>query len=500
MPNNKGSDDLFRLIHSLTAEEKGYCKKFLTRHTSQGNNYMLLFDTINRQKKFEEQSLKADFKNYAVLKVYLKDMITDCLQLYYRNNHSHIHLFNQLQKAHIYIIKGLHEDAIKILEKQLIQARKMEIFSVERYLLRMLMEQNVYANNKTDLVTSFLEKYREDTTKNANIENNITEFEILSLEWYIRFKQTERYAEPKNIQDVQKDILQQPTHSDRAEMRKLIALNWIELIQNNMVGVYNVSGKRVSLAQHFKTKKDTSFNIVPVLNNHIINCMKLKKYKEAEALCTLMIEMEKKDKLYFDLAFVLGNLNKILSCYETAQFKKGFNRIMQVDEQMLSLHKSKKDETWKSLLRGYIITKIIFLFASGKHKECWAVLQESYKNITEDILMLPNILLLQMMIQVEFENYYMLKDMVKKSVKKIEQQQLGSPTFDILISFFKEVDNVNLKKLAFNVRHDLNKHYKEKNIASSKLFGMIDYIHWFTHLQSGKTLEIVVSESQSASK
>lgn len=43
-----GSDDLYRLIHSLTTEEKGYFKKFAKRHTSGGNKYLQLFDDINR--------------------------------------------------------------------------------------------------------------------------------------------------------------------------------------------------------------------------------------------------------------------------------------------------------------------------------------------------------------------------------------------------------------------------------------------------------------------
>ena len=70
-----GSDDLFRLIHSLTPEEKGYYKKLAKRHTARGTNYVKLFDAINEQEVFEEKTLKEQFKHYAVMKVYLKDMI-----------------------------------------------------------------------------------------------------------------------------------------------------------------------------------------------------------------------------------------------------------------------------------------------------------------------------------------------------------------------------------------------------------------------------------------
>jgi len=80
MARLQGSDVLFRLIHSLTTEEKGYFKKFAKRHTPKQNIYLKIFDTICKQQSFEEESLKRTFKNYAVAKVYLKELLTDsCL-------------------------------------------------------------------------------------------------------------------------------------------------------------------------------------------------------------------------------------------------------------------------------------------------------------------------------------------------------------------------------------------------------------------------------------
>ncbi len=53
-----GSDDLYRLIHSLTTEEKGYFKKLALRHSPKGSKHLKLFDAIAAQKTFEEASLK----------------------------------------------------------------------------------------------------------------------------------------------------------------------------------------------------------------------------------------------------------------------------------------------------------------------------------------------------------------------------------------------------------------------------------------------------------
>lgn len=105
MARTKGSDELYKLIHSLTTEEKGYFKKFAQRHTASGNQYLQLFDIISKQQTFEETELKKNYKSYARMKVYLKDLITDAMLMHYRNNHPHIHLLNQIQKIHLLLVQ-----------------------------------------------------------------------------------------------------------------------------------------------------------------------------------------------------------------------------------------------------------------------------------------------------------------------------------------------------------------------------------------------------------
>jgi len=493
MPNLKGSDELYRLVHSLTAEEKGYFRKFTTRHTSQGNNYLLLFDAIAHQKKFDELVLKERFNNYRVMKVYLKDMITDCLLLYYRNNHAHIHLLNQLQKIHLLIIKGFNEEAMKLIDKLMIQSRIKELFSIERYLLRMHLELSVYANNDVDSITAFLDNYNQDVISNSNNEADLTAFELLSIDWFIRFKKSDLQQDAGNVKEALQKISSRKPLSKRAEMRKLITLNWLGLMSNDMNTVYKFSQERVELAQQFKTNHDSSLNIVPVMHNHIMNCMKLKKFKEAEALSRQMIETESKDKLHYDLAFVLGNIYKISSCYETAQFKKGWSIITSVEEKMDELQKIKKDETWNSLFRSFKICKLIFLFVNKKFQECWHQMQESYRTISHDTLMLPNILMLDIMIQIEFGNYELANEMAKKGEKKIQQTNLGNPALVTLFHFFKHVNADNLTKLSADSIKKLNKNIKEQHTPPFKLFGVIDITHWLISKNSGKALEEVVS-------
>ena len=83
------SDDLFRLIKSLTKSEKGYFKKFAAKNTAGSKqNYLVLFDAIDDMETYDEDLLRKKLKNeqflkqLAVYKVYLFNLILKALHLY----------------------------------------------------------------------------------------------------------------------------------------------------------------------------------------------------------------------------------------------------------------------------------------------------------------------------------------------------------------------------------------------------------------------------------
>lgn len=63
------SDDLFFLIKSLTPAEKRYFKRFSTIYSgNKDNNYLRLFEVINKQKEYDEEAIKRKFKKEAFIK------------------------------------------------------------------------------------------------------------------------------------------------------------------------------------------------------------------------------------------------------------------------------------------------------------------------------------------------------------------------------------------------------------------------------------------------
>lgn len=87
----KPNTDLFRLIKSLTRNEKGYFKKYAQVHGNTKNaDYLLLFDEIDKQQDtYDEARLIARLKgkpmvhHLSVVKNYLFEMILKSLRSFH---------------------------------------------------------------------------------------------------------------------------------------------------------------------------------------------------------------------------------------------------------------------------------------------------------------------------------------------------------------------------------------------------------------------------------
>src|SRR4051812_37900043 len=115
-------DSLFRLIKSLSRNEKGYFKKYSSMHIIGGeNNYIRLFDAIEKQKKFNEEAIKKHFsegkiiKQFSSAKNYLFTLILESLESY--NSGMEAELIRQQNYIGILIQKGLYKEAGKVIKK-----------------------------------------------------------------------------------------------------------------------------------------------------------------------------------------------------------------------------------------------------------------------------------------------------------------------------------------------------------------------------------------------
>jgi len=158
----KATDDLFRLIKSLTKSEKGYFKKYASKNAPGGkSNYVLLFDAIDEMEAYDEELLRKKLKNQAfvsqipVYKVYLFNLILKSLTLYGAFENTETKLSEMIRNAKILEKKQMHREALKILKKAKEIAYKyeneksmVEILFQERGIYMVMPDKNVLEKRK----------------------------------------------------------------------------------------------------------------------------------------------------------------------------------------------------------------------------------------------------------------------------------------------------------------------------------------------------------------
>lgn len=123
----KATNDLYKLIKSLTKTEKTYFKKFAVRHNPKENNAFLrlfnAFELKNDDPRYNENDIKKKFKNeqfvnqLPVIKNYLYNTILKSLSLYYLEEKVSIKLNYLLNSANVLYDKELYNESLKILSK-----------------------------------------------------------------------------------------------------------------------------------------------------------------------------------------------------------------------------------------------------------------------------------------------------------------------------------------------------------------------------------------------
>ncbi|CAN5427109.1 hypothetical protein BH10BAC1_BH10BAC1_18940 [soil metagenome] len=154
------SNELFKLIKSLSQSEKRFFKIYATRHViGEQNNYVQLFDAIANQKQYDEKVVKEKFEGEAFInrfpavKNYLQQLILKSMRNFHAGSTIDIELKEMLIDIDFLYQKGLYKHCQKI-------HTKAEILAVETDKKTRLLE-----------ILEWKAKLQQATNKNAAEEH-----------------------------------------------------------------------------------------------------------------------------------------------------------------------------------------------------------------------------------------------------------------------------------------------------------------------------------------
>jgi hypothetical protein len=154
--NMKASAELHQLIRSMSMSEKRYFKIHSSRHVIGGdaNNYMQLFDAIDKQDAYDEEEVKRSFggrtfiKHLPSEKHYLYHQVLDSLNSFNRDKTFLSRYANILVSIEILYNRGLFTQCKKLIDKA-----KKEAYSLERFSMLLLIlrwETLIYIKDEDD--------------------------------------------------------------------------------------------------------------------------------------------------------------------------------------------------------------------------------------------------------------------------------------------------------------------------------------------------------------
>jgi hypothetical protein len=118
------TEDLFQLIRTLSKNEKGYFKKYASKHTvGEQNNYIRLFDAIENQDTYDEQKIKLQFRGETFIrhlpseKNYLYNLILRSLGEFHSESSSEKQLRDLVHSIELLYDKGLYKQCKKLLDR-----------------------------------------------------------------------------------------------------------------------------------------------------------------------------------------------------------------------------------------------------------------------------------------------------------------------------------------------------------------------------------------------
>jgi len=290
----KASDDLFQLIKSMSKSEKGYFKKYASKHTiGEKNTYVKLFDAIDELEIYDETGLKNKFKGekfaekiYSI-KNYLFNLILKALSSYHSEKYAVSKLHMMMIELNVLFEKGLYKQFKTLLNKAIAAAAEND----KPFYLALLYNKamgflatDYYSDDDFNFDT-----LKEKTRSNLETMRITEEYHILYNEMFLFTKETGTIRNEKDLEKLNK-IISSPLLKDKPKSENFDAKFKYYNILGHYYRIINDKNnwlryrKELVLLMESDKKyiKENPRSYVLALNNFLHACVVNGEYREFE--------------------------------------------------------------------------------------------------------------------------------------------------------------------------------------------------------------------------
>jgi len=469
------SNELFRLIKSLTRSEKGFFKKFAARNTpGEKNNYIILFDAIDNLDIYDENLLlkklsNASFANQLpVYKTYLFNLVLKSLQNYSTYETQDAKITELIQNAGTLGKKALHKEALKLLKKAKQIAVKhentkaqMEILANERSILMTMPDKNIYENR--------VEIYKQQQELLKLLDKHCR-FAWLSDCMVMHIEQRGDFRTKESEKEIRK-IMSNPLIKNNSKLNDYTSKRYIlhiylfdRLAKEDLPGIQHYIKKELELMHEYKHMLPAFIRTyIQTLVNYLMFSNLLKDRKSVVEAIKLINELKRriKNRIPLDIEIIiLAN-----SCYaeiviyrNNCEMKKGRVTANKIEQ----LLKEYPAEIPLALKIALLINTYCFYFIDGNFESALKcinkVINEFPPSFKRDIYDFSR--LFQLLAHFELGNYDVLENSVDSVYRFMKERKSIYGVEAAIFNFLKKAlrtENSRLKPVFEELLYELEK-------------------------------------------
>lgn len=426
----EASTDLHELIHSMNRSEKRYFKLFAQMQGKTDNNYIQLFDAINKQKVYDEEALKQKFakkiKQFGSTKFFLYKLILKSLRIAHSDDSIHYTIADQLREADLLIRRNLYDQAGKIIDKCIEVAEKYDFHS---WLLMAYQEKQRIILQKGRTKNYLIELERicaKGRQLLKGFEEGLSYAELSAKFNYLSEMNDDQTVDSLQTLEelMQSELLQDESQATFFESQKMFyhIHTLYNYAQKNWEQMYGYAKKRVAIyeAQKYRIDHDP-LAYIAALHNFMIACELVGEYEEQLLVLEKMrqVKVKRKDvqakvllqSRYFELNLYLKMKHRDAAQKTALQFREELNVLGEkiAYELLLNFH--------IQLIMFFLIAKD--LDKSFEHLEY----VQSYPHILKVDMTYRHLLILELLYHIAAGNDLLLPNKARSMYRYLQSQQ-----------------------------------------------------------------------------
>lgn len=513
----KNPSDLFDLIRALTKSEKRYFKIYASRHViGEQNNYIKLFDAIDRQQEYDEEAIRREFagevfiKQLSVTKNYLYRLILESMRAYHSERTATALIRGLLNDADFLIEKRLFEQAAKVVDKAQKTARAHEeyVLLLETLVLeRVVMRELQYEGRSQEDIERFYSSFLET----LSLIDNVARYWQLSATMYLSYvrKGSTRSAEDYRHLD---DILSHPLLLGEEQALTFEAKQFYYHIHSTCCFIrgeyrqaHDYSSKLVSLLESRPEYLLThTIGYLGIITNFLIDSFYLgyldEFYAKIRSIRALPDQYPELRTERFEAEIFKNTYNLELFAYtDLGEWQKGLGIVQEIREG-LERYREYIDDAVR-LTFYYNLATLHFIAERYSEALDWInmIINDTDVEVREDVYCFARIF--SLIIHFELGNFDLLEYLLKSTYRYLYKRNRLYQFETVVLRFIRKLTRVHTREqllaLFAEVREELQPLTQDP--LEKKAFEFFHPVLWLeSKIERKKFADIVRRASQSA--